>query len=131
MGVGVNVRIKGLDELSRNIARLSRAMKNEALREGLLAMAKPVLEHAVSIVAVDRGVLRDSLDIDEPDVRNIKGSVRVLARQSEGGYHANLIEFGTSKFAAQPFLRPALTRTRGKQRDALIDSVNKTTNKVL
>ena len=55
MAIGVNVRIKGLDELSRNIARLSRAMKDEALREALKAAAKPVLKHAVDKVAVDRG----------------------------------------------------------------------------
>ena len=131
-GIRTTAKISGLEEMAKNIDKLSRVMQGKAIEEALKAAAKPVLKAAVAKVPVDRGVLRDSLDIDDPvNEGNGTYSIRVLARYSLGGYHANLIEFGTSRFAAQPFLRPALSTTRGKQRDAMIGEVNKATRKVL
>ena len=46
MAIGVSARITGLDKLNRNIARLSKAMRDEALKEALKAAAEPVLKAA-------------------------------------------------------------------------------------
>ena len=63
------------------------------------------MEQAQKDVPVDEGVLRDSLTIDEPETNNRgEGSIRVFASQRKDGYHAHLIEFGTSQHRAQPFL---------------------------
>ena len=48
----------------------------------------------------------------------------MFASQRKGGYHSHLIEFGTSTQRAQPYLRPALTKTRRKQREAFINRIN-------
>ena len=131
MAIGVSARITGLDKLNSNIARLSKAMQDEVLKDVLEAAAEPVLKYAEDKVPVDEGVLRDSLEIDEPTVRNGEGSIRVLASQDKGAFYAHIVELGSSDQAAQPYLRPALRTTRGKQRDAMIGEVNKATNKVL
>ena len=131
MAIGVSAKITGLDKLNRNIARLSKAMRDEALKDALEAAAEPVLEYAENKVPVDEGDLRDALEISEPEVRNAEGVIRVFVNSEDGVFYGHIVELGSSHQAAQPYLRPALSQTRPKQRNALIDSVNKTTNKVL
>lgn len=131
MAIGVSAKITGLDKLNSNIARLSKAMRDEALKDALEAAAEPVLKAAEAKVPVDEGDLRDALEISEPEVKNGEGVIRVFVNSDDGVFYGHIIELGSSDQSAQPYLRPALRTTRGAQRDAMIGEVNKATNKVL
>lgn len=60
-----------------------------------VAIARRIVETAKTIVPVDTGALRDSIE-------EVEGNVR-----SESPY-AYFVEFGTVHMDAQPFLRPAV-----------------------
>ena len=66
-------------------------------------------------VPVQSGKLRDSIRVtrlkDDP-----KLNIRVYAgsRQKGGAFYAHMVEYGTVKMAAKPFLRPALNEAKGQ-----------------
>ena len=125
MAIAITHRIEGLDDLQGNINRIAKEFRDDAVRDGLKEAAKPVLDKARADVPVASGELRDSLEIEKPTITGPgKGFIRVKASHRKGGYHAHLIEFGTSRQRAQPYLRPAQSETTGKQRDAFIDTIN-------
>ena len=125
MAIRVTHKITGIEDLNAKLGRIKKAFRDKVLREALEDAADPVLKQARKDVPVDEGILRDSLTIDEPDTnKQGEGSIRVFASQRKDGYHAHLIEFGTSTQRAQPYLRPALTKTKRKQRDAFINRIN-------
>lgn len=125
MAIKVEHKITGLEDLFSNLDKLNRSARNQVIRQALEESAKPVLNEARRRVPVDTGKLRDSLVIDEP-VLSFKGSgsIRILASHNLGGFHAHLVELGTSRQSAQPFLRPALRNTRKQQRAAFVEAVN-------
>ena len=131
MALGVSAKITGLDKLNSNIARLSKSMRDEALKDVLEAAAEPVLKYAENKVPVDEGDLRDALEISEPEVKNGEGVIRVFVNSEDGVFYGHFVELGSSHQAAQPFIRPALRTTRGAQRNAMIEEVNRATNRVL
>lgn len=80
-----------------------------------------VMGRARQNVPVDSGRLRDSIRV----VR-LKGdprlNVRVYAgnrkkREEGGAFYAHMIEFGTVKMTAKPFLRPAFNECKGRIKD--------------
>lgn len=77
-----------------------------------------IAEHARNKVPVDTGRLRDSIR-----VRRLKGdpkqNIRVYAgnrkrREQGGAFYAHMVEYGTVKMPAKPFLRPALNEVKGR-----------------
>ena len=130
--MAITHRIDGLDDLQANINRIAKEFRDDAVRDGLKEAAKPVLAKARADVPVASGELRDSLEIEKPTITGPgKGFIRVKASQRKGGYHAHLLEFGTSRQRAQPYLRPAQNETTGKQRDAFIKVVNSANRKAI
>src|SRR3990167_6915767 len=131
------VKIKNADILDKLLSELpddvSQKIGEKALREG----AKIILEEAQNLVPEGRtGKLADSLAIKKIKMTN--PAMRVYARRTKGlgGWHANLVEFGTKphkirnvslggKFfkviehpgtPPRPFMRPAFI---GKQAETL------------
>jgi HK97 gp10 family phage protein len=92
------------DDLSKRLRELGPKIARKHGRKAVRAGAKPVLDEARRRVAVDTGALKKSLRIvsAKPRGSTVGAQVRSLAP------HAHLVEFGTVKMAAQPFLRPAL-----------------------
>ena len=76
-----------------------------------------VADRARQKVPVLSGKLRDSIR-----VTRLKGdpkqNIRVYAgsRQKGGAFYAHMVEYGTVKMPAKPFLRPALNECKGRIR---------------
>lgn len=73
-----------------------------------------VAERARGLVPVNTGKLRDSIRV----VRlkgDPKQNIRVYAgnREKNGAFYAHMVEYGTVKMPAKPFLRPALNASKG------------------
>lgn len=79
------------------------------------AGAKAVESEARSRVPVASGDLRDAIHVEQDgdDVKVIAGDHRV--------FYGHLVEFGTSRTPARPFLIPALE----SRREAIVDLVDK------
>jgi len=83
-------------------ARLANALKaaqGENLFQILLAGAKVILRYALLNTPVDTGFLRSTGQLDREDTSPIVGYA---------ADYATFVEFGTSKMAAEPYLRPAI-----------------------
>jgi len=72
-----------------------------------------VAARARGLVPVDSGKLKDSIR-----VTRLKGdpkqNIRVYAgnRNKGGAFYAHMVEYGTVKMKAKPFLRPALNESK-------------------
>lgn len=111
------VRVSGLKELDKALSELPKATAKSVLRRIAIRSLAPVIATAKTLVPVDDGDLRDSLKvttklskrqqrIQRKAVAEGKAFVEMFAGAAALP-HAHLVEFGTEKMAAQPFLRPA------------------------
>ncbi len=104
-----NVKITGQKELEKKLKQLSDAARTTATQEVLNTGAVLVHGEAVNRItqqrAVDTGNLRSSLNFS------------VSEDEAEVGTpveYAPYVEYGTSRMAARPYLRPALDENIGK-----------------
>lgn len=78
------------------------ALLREKVQQGLEDCAEALVGHAQGYCPVRTGALRDSIDYEIVDDRNV-----AIRAGSDEAYYAAYVEFGTSRNVAQPFLRPA------------------------
>lgn len=73
------------------------------------AGANAIAEEAKSRVPIDTGDLKKSIGVNrEKGTREIvRFAISPRKGKGLGGWYAHFVEFGTSKQAAQPFMRPA------------------------
>lgn len=108
----ITARVEGMTNLRAKLRKM------EALAPGLVAdalkkAAKPIEDYAVGGAPVDSGSLARSIHTRVmKSTTPGKASVRIgpaWAIYRKGGVeYGRFVEFGTSRMAAQPFLRPAL-----------------------
>ena len=96
----VRMTITGSETLRRNLARLAGAERRQAQADGLEAGARIVETHAKLVAPVDTGFLRNSIQVD-----SVTPVEAIIAPHTE---YAEFVEFGTSRQAAQSYMRPAL-----------------------
>lgn len=90
-------------------SELARATEIHAYLEELAAAAA---ETARQLAPYRTGALRDSIDYEVTS----EGSGQI-ARVIVGDWKANLVEYGTSRHPARPYLRPAIEAEVGPLRD--------------
>ena len=120
--MAATVRIDGLKELDRELEKLSRAAGRGVLRRSLQKAAPPLVDRMKSNAPVNSGALRDSITastklaprqsrLHRKMFRDMRSAAELFVGPSynlgDGGRHAHLLEFGTSKMSPQPFARPA------------------------
>lgn len=110
----ITMRVHGSAQLQRNLNRLRGAERRQAQRDGLEAGARVVETHAKIRCPVDTGNLRASIMVDEATPERA-----LIAPHTEYAEH---VEFGTSRQAAQPYMRPALD----EHQPEIIDAVERT-----
>ena len=81
---------------------------HDALKDGLEDSTDILVNKTKSIVPRDTGTLRNSIEKDDSQLNDL----RVTVGTDED--YADEVEFGTSRMAAQPFLRPAIKESRDK-----------------
>ena len=102
----ISMTVRGSSELRRNLNRLRGNERRRAQQDGLDAGARIVETHAKVLVPVDTGTLRNSIMVDE-----VTPDRAVIAPHADYAEH---VEFGTSRMAAQPYMRPALDQHEGE-----------------
>lgn len=102
-----SVKVTGLRELNDVLSKLAPNVQKRVAGNAIRAGARLVATDAKRRVPVDTGQLKRSIVVRAAKgVRTGVGAVVAILRPRSRIAH--LIEFGTSKTAAQPFLRPAL-----------------------
>ena len=102
------VTISGVDDVVKKLHKLPVAIADRVLISAIRAAAKPLAQEAKQRVPVDTGRLKKSIGVVKRRSKD-KNIVMftVAPRKKKGGWTAHFIEFGTSKMAAKPFMRPA------------------------
>ena len=129
-----NIKLTGSKNLDRLLDALPDQMSKRVLRGSLLKSAKPIPRAAKRKVPVRTGDLKKSLAaVKAGRKEERKGEIKVLIGARRGkrfrGFHAHLVEFGTAKTKAQPFLGPALIQNRQRQRKILVREIALRTHK--
>jgi HK97 gp10 family phage protein len=107
------VRVTGLAELDRALGELPKATGKNVLRRVARGALKPVEETAKQLVPVVEGILRDSIvtgtQLSRREARDANREGRSSVEVHTGTVSRNGVprEFGTSRSAATPFMRPA------------------------
>lgn len=127
----ITMTVRGGDQLRRNLDRLAGSQRRQAQRDGLEAGINVLLTHVDlnlshpgsgeiyrrgNVIhrasapgeppAPDIGNLRDSVQVDE-----VTPTHAILGIHAEYGEH---LEFGTSRMAPRPYVRPALDEHEGE-----------------
>ena len=113
-----------IDELEKAFRQLDDSLARHIQGRGLQEMAKVVARKAKALVPVKTGALQNSIRVRRTGERfrgrKIPGGSAAVFAGGTGARHANLIELGTVRAPAYPFLAPALLSDRGAQRAALV-----------
>lgn len=117
------MRVDGVPELQRKFANLSGKMQRAVVRDSLRSAARVVEKSARQRVPVDTGRLKKAIT-QNVTVKSTTGEALVGYRREV--FYGRFVELGTSKMAAQPFLRPALDENQEEIRQTFLSALNRT-----
>lgn len=127
MAVNQGIRLEGVRELSKALAELPVKVQKAALRKATKEASDLVVAAARSAIPIGvdaHKTYKGRLVAPGFASRNVKAVVRVsrdltrsfarIGVSREAFYAVNFVELGTSRQAAQPWLRPALQSVEGQ-----------------
>lgn len=117
------MNVEGVPELQRKFAALSGKMQRAVLRDSLRSAARVVEKDARNRVPVDTGRLKKAIT-QNVSVKGVVGEALVGYKKEV--FYGRFVEMGTSKMAAQPFLRPALDENNEEIRTTFLNALNRT-----
>lgn len=112
----VEMKVDGLAEMDRKLRALGPDIARKGLRSAVGAGARVILNQAKARAPVDTGTLRRALYMkpireESSDSRQTYfvgvRSGKKEQKKNRDAWYWRLVEFGTEKASAQPFLRPA------------------------
>lgn len=118
------MRVEGAAEVQRKFAALSGRAQRAVVRDSLRSAARVVVKSAKRRVPVDTGFLKKSIT-QRVTVQGVSQSYALVGYRKKA-FYGGFIELGTSKMAAQPFLRPALDESHSEIEKAFVDALNRT-----
>ena len=115
----VRIHIENGRELAEAISKLEKKVAKAVLEDGVQAGGETLSEEAARLAPKDTGRLASSI---RPEKIKSNNEMAMVAVGPTGKvHHALLVEFGTKKMPAQPFLVPA---TEAKREDIINDITN-------
>jgi len=123
--------LTGLDKMLSRLDKLDKKIKRTTLTKAIRAACKPIIKAARSKVRKRTGLLKKGLGVKlwrkgmGSGIMGIIGPRRGVGKTVDGKEvmpvkYAHLVEFGTSKAPAHPFLRPALNQQRSVATAAMV-----------
>src|SRR5690625_2786742 len=109
---------QGLDELMLELEKAERDTE-ESKKEALEAGGKVMQTAAKNLVRVRSGNLKDHIELS--DVENDK--IEVYVDNQGKAYYGYMLEFGTSKMSAIPYMGPAFNASTGEMQQAMAISI--------
>lgn len=119
--------IKGLEELIKNLNSLPDKLEKRVLRAAVRQGANAIKKKAQEFVPVDKGDLKKSIKVSgekaKPGVIAFKIRPTENKKKRISVFYGRFQEFGTSKMAAHPFMRPAYDEAGENVLNAVIDTI--------
>ena len=140
---GTRKGLEGVAQLTRQLNALQKLEDGKAIRAAVKAGMTPVYKAAqqkipVGTVAhrtfkgrlVAPGFAKRSLQLVTTLSSDKQKATAIIGVRGEAFYAIQFVEMGTSKMAAQPWLRPAFYDTREEQESAVATSLRNTIDKI-
>lgn len=140
---GTRKGLEGVGQLTRQLDALAALEDGKALRAAVRAGMKPVFSAAQQSIPVGTvahrtykgrlvapGFAKRSLRIVTTLSPDKQKATAIIGVRGEAFYVIQFVEMGTSKMAAQPWLRPSFYNTREEQEAAIAASLRKTIDKL-
>lgn len=134
--------LEGVAELTAKLSQLGKKVQGKALRIAVREAMKPALKRAEALIPVGKvahktyrgrlvapGFAKRNIRIRTRLSRDKEKATAILGVNREAFYAVQFVELGTSKMAAQPWLRPAFESTRSQQQSALAAALKKQIDK--
>lgn len=116
--------IKGLKELSKALKAFPENIQNNILNSAIRAGIVTIQKEAKKNVPKREGILKKAIVIKKRRPKNknmIKYQLGIRQGSKDDAYYGHIVEFGSSKMEAKPFMRPALE----SKADEVINEVRK------
>jgi HK97 gp10 family phage protein len=98
--------LEGADELNAALRRLGDRTTGLLLKQSAEAGAKVIADEAKRLAPRDSGDLAEGIEVKPGRIQQGRAVFNVQPGKAE--WYGKLVELGTEKMPAQPFLRPAL-----------------------
>lgn len=134
----VHVSVEGIDELRAKVAALPPIVEAKVVGQGLAAAARESAKRARRTAPIGTREKREgekrlykTIRVRRrwwkfsPGGKRIPRSAAELIAGGKGARHAHLVELGTVKAAANPFMQNAVRDSRGQQHNAMVVEVSK------
>ena len=125
----INVELVGIDRLIARLGKASETLDPKTI-EGLSEVADKIVSDAKTMVPIETGSLQKSIckqhHVSEGNIHNIGVSSGGYVTNPKTGRIVNYaahVEYGTSKMAPKPYLRPALEANRQSLTEVLREKV--------
>ncbi len=111
-------KVQGLAELVRNLEAMPEVIRNKAVGKGTKEGAKIIQQAAISLAPEDSGRLKQNIVVRERKDTIFDSEHQVVIRAQgkadnpRNSFYAYFLEYGTSKMAAKPFMRPAFEQNK-------------------
>lgn len=132
-----SIKVLGMDKIRSNLEKLARLTNRDVVEDSLLEGAEVIAAEARNLVPVRTGNLRSSIavvtngkEVNFSDGSLSSGNFEVYIGPLQGrdqphdGFYGHMIEFGTYKMAAQPFMRPAFDSQAGRAINVTIKHIS-------
>ena len=141
----------GFEQVKALLERLPDTIQDKVLEGAGRAAATVIANEARRLVPVRSGLLKKSIKVRKPKKKDDTHKVRYLVvttskiagsskfdsallgagtiRWSASAFYAHMVEFGTSKMAAQPFMTPAFESKGEASTQVFIEYAKKRTQK--
>lgn len=116
--------LKGLEGYLEELARVSEDI-DQPVQEVLIEAALDVEEEMQNLVPIDTGNLHNHIQIDGPHQEGNFSYVTVGVihdishTDAETAIYGNVMEYGSARVAARPYIRPALKKKKSVIKEAL------------
>ncbi len=121
--MSLTFKIEGLDALDKAVRKLPQNIQKRVLKGALRAGGRVIAKEAKQRAPKKTGTLRKSISVQVGKTRQ-GGAIAFVTTKPEA-FYSHMIEFGTSKIPAKPFLRPAFDATQQETIKAIGDALAK------
>lgn len=116
--IGIESKLTG--DVAGGLDKLAAKVQEKVLFSGVAAMAKVIYDAVLPNVPVKSGLLKSSIyRVYSPERSTGQRKTYRVSWNKKKAPHGHLIEFGTSKNPAHPFIRPAFDRVNEAIREGV------------
>lgn len=123
------VGVEGAEGLNRALKAVGDRTTGQLLEKAVRAGAELIAEEARRMAPRDSGDLAEGITVEPTRLQQGRAQIDIGPGKRE--WYGRLVELGTEKMAAKPFLRPAFDTKADEARDAVANVLRKALKELL